>query len=218
MTVTLQRMEVQEEGLRERKKRATREAIARAAMALFGEQGYDSVTVAEVARASGVSEKTVFNYFPAKEDLVFNEGMARRQALIHAIRTRPPGTSLVEPFRRQTLELIDRVELGPDEAIVAIPRLVGGSAVLRERLFLGWEREAALLTPLIAEETGSAPDDLVPAVVARSLAWTNRLVFRAAFSRLIAGEDQRALAADLREQARRADDQLERGLGDYGVR
>ena len=71
---------------------------------------------------------------------------------------------------------------------------------------------------MIAEETGSAPDDLVPAVVARSLAWTNRLVFRAAFNRLIAGEDQHALAADLREQARRAYDQLERGLGDYGVR
>ena len=211
-------MEVQEEGLRERKKRATRETIARAAMTLFGEQGYDAVTVAEVARASGVSEKTVFNYFPAKEDLVFNEGNARRQALIHAIRTRPPGTSLVEPFRRQTLELIDRVERGPDEAIVAVPRLVAGSAVLRERLFLGWEREAALLTPVIAEETGAAPDDLVPGVVARSLAWTNRLVFRAAFGRLIAGEDQHELAADLREQARRAYDRLEHGLRDYGVR
>ena len=56
------------------------------------------------------------------------------------------------------------------------------------------------------------------AVVARSLAWTNRLVFRAAFNRLIAGEDERALAADLREQAHRAYDQLERGLRDYGVR
>jgi AcrR family transcriptional regulator len=210
-------MEVQE-GLRERKKRETRETIAETAMALFGEQGYDAVTVADVARAAGVSEKTVFNYFPAKEDLVFDDGQARRDALIEAIRTRAPGCSLVEPFRRQTQELIDRVELGPDPRIVAIPRLVAGSAVLRERLFIGWEREAALLTPVVAEETGSGPEDLVPGVVARSLAWTHRLVFRAAFSRLIAGEDQRALAADLREQARRAYDQLEHGLRDYGVR
>jgi AcrR family transcriptional regulator len=210
-------MQVQE-GLRERKKRETRETIAETAMALFGEHGYDAVTVADVARAAGVSEKTVFNYFPAKEDLVFDDGQARRDALIDAIRTRAPGSSLVEPFRRQTEELIDRVELGPDPRIVAIPRLVAGSAVLRERLFIGWEREAALLTPVVAEETGSAPEDLVPGVVARSLAWTHRLVFRAAFSRLIAGEDQRALAADLREQARRAYDQLEHGLRDYGVR
>jgi AcrR family transcriptional regulator len=207
-----------QEGLRERKKRATRETILVQAMALFTEHGYDSVTVADVARAAGVSEKTVFNYFPAKEDLVFDDGQARRDALIEAIRTRAPGCSLVEPFRRQTQELIDRVELGPDPRIVAIPRLVAGSAVLRERLFIGWEREAALLTPVVAEETGSGPEDLVPGVVARSLAWTHRLVFRAAFSRLIAGEDQRALAADQREQARRAYDQLEHGLRDYGVR
>jgi AcrR family transcriptional regulator len=206
-----------QEGLRARKKRATREAILVHAMALFGEHGYDAVTVADVARAAGVSEKTVFNYFPAKEDLVFNEGQARRDALIDAIRTRPPGASLVEPFRSQTEELIARVELGPDQRIVAIPRLVAGSTVLRERLFIGWEREAALLTPVIAEETGGDPDDLVPATVARTLAWTHRLVFRAAFGRLIAGEDHRAVAADLREQAKRAYDQLERGLRDYGV-
>ena len=206
------------EGLRERKKRETRETIARTAMDLFGARGYDAVTVADVARAADVSEKTVFNYFPAKEDLVFNEGQARREALIDAIRARPAGESLVEPFRRQTEELIDRLGAGPDESFVAIPRLVGESSVLRERLFLGWEREAAVLTPVIAEETGAGPDDLVPGVVARSLAWTNRLVFRAAFNRLIAGEDPRALAADLREQANRAYDQLEGGLRDYGVR
>jgi AcrR family transcriptional regulator len=206
------------EGLRERKKRETRETIARTAMDLFVERGYDAVTVADVARAADVSEKTVFNYFPAKEDLVFGRGQARRQQLIHDIRTRAPGTSLVEPFRRQTEELIDRLGEGPDEAFVAVPRLVGQSSVLRERLFLGWEREAAELTPVIAEETGAAPDDLVPGIVARSLAWTHRLVFRAAFGRVIAGEDHAAVATDLREQARRAYDQLEHGLRDYGVR
>ena len=206
------------EGLRERKKRETRETIARSALALFGERGYDAVTVADVARAADVSEKTVFNYFPAKEDLVFVRGEARREALVEAIRSRPPGTSLVEPFRRQTDELIEQVERGSEDAIVAIPRLVMASAGLRERLFLGWEREAALLTPVIAEETGVAHDDVVAGVVARSLAWTHRLVFRAAFTRLIAGEDRAAVAAHLRDQARRAYDQLELGLRDYGVR
>jgi hypothetical protein len=54
-------------------------------------------------------------------------------------------------------------------------------------------------------------------VVARTLAWTHRLTFRAAFMRLLAGEDQRTVAADLRAQATRAYDLLEAGLAGYGA-
>jgi AcrR family transcriptional regulator len=205
------------EGLRERKKRQTREAIAQTAMKLFAARGFDAVTVADVARAADVSEKTVFNYFPAKEDLVLHGGEERRAALVDAIRTRPPGASIVEPFRAGTMEFIDRVQRDPVESIVVVPRLVAGSKTLRDGLFLGWEREAATLAPVIAEEVGAPEGDLVPAVVARALAWTHRVVFRAAFTRLLAGEDQRSVAADLREQAGRAYEALEQGLAGYGA-
>src|SRR4051812_39166861 len=136
-------------GLRARKKQQRREDIARAAMKLFTERGFDAVTVAEVAEAAGVSEKTVFNYFPAKEDLVFPEGEARWEALRESIRTRPAGASLVAPFRQATHELLDQVASGHVEQIVARPRLVMASAALRGRLFVWWEQEAALLAPVI---------------------------------------------------------------------
>lgn len=205
------------EGLRERKKRQTREAIAAAAMELFLARGFDDVTIADIARAADVSRKTIFNYFPAKEDLVFHEGRARRGALIEAIRARPAGEPLVAPFRRTTMEYLEHVEHDRVDALVAVPRVVIASTALRARLAVGWEREAAQLAPVIAEETGAAAGDLVPMVVARTLAWTHRLTFRAAFTRLLAGEDQHAVAADLREQAGRAYDLLEAGLGDYGA-
>jgi AcrR family transcriptional regulator len=207
------------EGLRERKKRQTREAIAKAAMELFAQRGFDEVTVADVARAADVSEKTVFNHFPAKEDLVFTGGPQQHLALVEAIRSRPAGESLVEPFRRQTLAWIDaleRDELSP--SITVVPRLVGGSPALRDRLFVWWEKEADILAPLIAEAAGADEDDLVPRVVARTLAWTHRTVFRAGFQRLIAGEEPAVIAPDLRVQAQRAYDQLAGGLADYGVR
>ena len=93
-------MAVLMEGLRERKKRQTREAIAAAAMELFRLRGYDAVTVADVARAADVSEKTVFNYFPTKEDLVFAPRRgAPRGAGRGDPRARRRGASLVEPFR-----------------------------------------------------------------------------------------------------------------------
>src|SRR3979409_161746 len=115
------------EGLRERKKRQTRETIAQAAMRLFLAPGFDEGPAADVARAADVSEKTVFNYFPAKEDLVLHGGEERRAALVEAIRARPAGASIVEPFRAATMEFIDRVQHDPVESIVVVPRLVAGS-------------------------------------------------------------------------------------------
>jgi AcrR family transcriptional regulator len=206
------------EGLRERKKRETRDAITRAAWRLFARRGFDAVTVADIARAAKVSEKTVYNYFPAKEDLVFGAGMQRTAALIEAVEARPEGASIVEPFRRWTMDYLDRVEHDPVDAITAIPRLVMRSDQLRARLFIGWEQEAALLGPVIAEQAGESESALVPMVVARTLAWTHRVIFRAAFTRLIEGEDQAVVAAELREEARRAYDVLEEGLAGYGAR
>jgi AcrR family transcriptional regulator len=204
-------------GLRARKKQQTHEDIARAAMALFTERGFDAVTVAEVAEAAGVSEKTVFNYFPAKEDLVFPGGeRSRFAALVERIGNRPAGASVVEPFRAATHEYLDQVAHGSVEEIVARPRLVIGSKALRDRLFVWWEQEAALLAPVLAEAAGEPADRLAAEVVARTLAWTHRTTFRAAFTRLLAGEDQKKVARELRKEADEAYDLLERGLRDYG--
>jgi AcrR family transcriptional regulator len=211
-------MEVAEvkEGLRASKKRRTREAIAAAAMKLFSERGFDAVTVAEVAAAADVSEKTVFNYFPAKEDLVLSRGEERRLELIEAIRSRAPGETITAPFRRQAMDFLDDVEAQPVEATIAVPRLVMASDVLRDRLLLSFEREAAQLAPAIAEVVGAKPDDVVVGMVGRTLAWTVRDIFRATIRRLIAGEPKGKVVADLRVQANRAFDQLERGFADYG--
>src|SRR3954468_4500238 len=60
------------ETLRARKKRRTRETIARAAAELFSERGYHRTTIADVAEAADVSVSTVFGYFPKKDDLLFS--------------------------------------------------------------------------------------------------------------------------------------------------
>jgi AcrR family transcriptional regulator len=72
-------------GVRERKKAETRQMISNVATRLFVEHGFENVSVDDVAREADVARKTVFNYFPRKEDLVFDreeEGKALvRQAI-----------------------------------------------------------------------------------------------------------------------------------------
>lgn len=204
------------EGLRERKKRATRDVIAATARRLFAERGFDDVTVAEVAAAADVSEKTVFNHFATKQDLVFAGGETRLAQLRAAIAQRPPGTSVLDVFRASSEAMLDTVAAGEGDDRLVVPRIVRDSPTLQKRLAAGWEHEAATLVAVVAEATGADDDDLVPAVVARTLAWTLITIFRAAFDGLLAGEDPEQLAARLRPQAARAYDQLATGLGDYG--
>jgi AcrR family transcriptional regulator len=205
------------QGLRERKKRATRDTIAATARRLFAERGFDVVTVAEIAVAADVSEKTVFNHFATKEDLVFAGGEARLAQLQADIAQRPPGTSVLDVFRANSAAMLDTVAAGESDDRLVVPRIVRGSPALQERLAAGWEREAETLVAAIAEATGADAGDLVPAVVARTLAWTLITIFRATFDGLLAGEDPEQLAARMRPQAARAYDQLAAGLGDYAV-
>jgi AcrR family transcriptional regulator len=205
-------------GLRERKKRAARQAIATAARRLFAERGFDAVTVAEVAVAADVSEKTVFNHFPKKEDLAFagrEEGIA---LLVAAITERTPGTSVLDVFRALTTAVMDDFVAPGDEDLLTVARIIRNSRTLQERLTVGWESGAAAVTAAIAETTGAADDDLVPAIVARTLWWTHRSIFLMALHGLLAEEDREQLVVRLRAAADRAYDQLADGLGEYGRR
>lgn len=84
---------------RTRKRQATRQAISDAATRLFMEQGFDRVTVDQIAEAADVGRMTVFNHFPRKEDMFFDrEGEAREMASA-ALRQRAEGVGPIEALR-----------------------------------------------------------------------------------------------------------------------
>jgi AcrR family transcriptional regulator len=80
-------------GLRERKKARTRRHIADTAARLFAERGYENVAVTDVAREPEVAEQTVYNYFPAKEQLVTDREEQVEGRLCELIGSRPAGTT-----------------------------------------------------------------------------------------------------------------------------
>src|SRR5713226_397803 len=86
-------------GLRERKKQRTRETIANAARRLFAERGYHATTLPEIAEAADVSTRTIFAYFPSKEDILFSDFPIMKEALARALAERPEGEDALETVR-----------------------------------------------------------------------------------------------------------------------
>jgi len=64
-----------------RPRRASRDEVRAVALALFAKQGYAATSLTEIARAVGVSRTTLFSYFPAKRDLMWDEFDARAERM-----------------------------------------------------------------------------------------------------------------------------------------
>ena len=149
-------------GLRERKKEQTRQEISDTATALFAGHGFDQVTIAQVAEAAGVSKMTVTNYFPRKEDLVYDRAGHIIGGLAQAVRDRRPGESLLDAARRDYAGAVARRDVTLGVAGQRFAAMVAGSPVLtsrfREILDL---REAALASQIEEEglrrDTGRGP-------------------------------------------------------------
>jgi AcrR family transcriptional regulator len=206
-------------GLRERKKRQTRQLIFDAAHRLFVERGFDSVTVAEIARAADVSEVTVFNYFPTKEDLFYGGMLFFEEQLVDAVRGRARGESALTAFRRRLLE--GAGGLATKERVDAIRKAaqtISASPALQARERDIVDRYTRQLAAALAEETGASPDDVEPLGAAGAMMLVHRLLVDHIRRSVLAGRRGSKLVEDFRSNARRAFRRMERGLGDYAVK
>jgi AcrR family transcriptional regulator len=201
-------------GLRERKKQQTRQEIFEASQRLFSRRGFKDVTVADVANAANVSEMTVYNYFPTKEDLFYAGMQFFEEQLIEAVLDRPRGQSALNAFRRRVLEGARNLEARERaEAIQKAGKAMNASASLRAR-----ERDIVdEYTRRLAQVLGGE-NDLEALVAAAAMMAAHRALVTHTRQQVAAGRRGDALADDFRTQARRVFARLERGLGDYGVR
>jgi AcrR family transcriptional regulator len=206
-------------GLRERKKQQTRELIAETARRLFVERGFDRVPVAEIARAAQVSEATVFNYFPTKEDLLYWRLESFEQDLIGTIRERDPKEPVVAAFGRFVLQprgLLAAEDPRAIEFLAGVTRLIAESPALLARERQIFDRYTGSLAALIAEETGEG--DVEAWVVANALMGVHRALVDYTRRRILAGARNPRLGREVRERGESALQSLARGMGDYGVR
>jgi AcrR family transcriptional regulator len=136
------------ESLRERKKRLTREAIFAAAEALFGERGFDDVTVAEIADAANISVKTLFTYIGAKEELLFSGRPAVLDAVVAAVGNRRLGQTPLVAAGQALLAAVD--DQDPGRNLDAFLRMAGSGPAARSRLRALWDDTEEALTAALA--------------------------------------------------------------------
>jgi AcrR family transcriptional regulator len=229
-------------GLRELKKEQTRQLIADTAWRLFADRGFDRVTVAEIAREAQVAEATVFNYFPTKEDLFYWRLEAFGTRLADAVSTRPAGEPVLDAFRRALMDeggLLTQVEAGDAEALArlrTVNRVIADSPALLAREQQAITRNAAAVAALLAAEAatpaatgtragsgtsaeaGTPADDLRPQVAANALLGMHRALIDYVRRRVLADDEPRGLAADIRRLTTEAFTLLEHGLRDYAAK
>ncbi|WP_040766805.1 TetR family transcriptional regulator [Tsukamurella sp. 1534] len=199
-------------GLRERKKLETRQRIQQVAIDLFGERGFDDVTVTEVARAANVSQATVFNYFPTKEDLVLHGMAAYGDRLVDTLRDHPGGVPMLQTFRAEILEprgVLAQNDPSAIDGLVRVHEIIAGSPALRARQLLIAEATAADVAELFA---GGAPDAVHPRFLAAAVVGITQAMTSEIHRLAAAGHSGTDIAEIVLPQGARAVDLLIAGL------
>ncbi|MGA9596715.1 MAG: TetR family transcriptional regulator [Acidimicrobiia bacterium] len=203
------------QGLRERKKRELRQRVSDTATQMFLRDGFDQVRVSDVAEACGVSDKTVFNYFPTKESMLLDREEEMAEAIERAIRDSGEGVATTDAI----VAVIEcHVEMmfsvweawdSPAEALLIFrdfadmidqtPSLLAAMNAMMERL-------TQVAAGALAERAGVDPEDPEPqlaAAIALGL-WQShaRAVYRYSDGSREIAEVKAAVLDDIRRTAR----------------
>jgi AcrR family transcriptional regulator len=209
-----------DEGLRERKRRLTRQLISDAATTMFVTRGFDHVKVSEVAERVGVSEKTVYNYFPTKEALVLDRADESLEQLAGALRERRPGESLTDAVVRALEADMDGFVDVPDELILFVPRfaeMIDTTPALRAAWLELHDRLAKVARDELALQAEVDPSDPEPTAAGRALAGLADVAFGSQVRHINDGLRGQALRQAVSDDLERAARLLEVGLWSFNL-
>ncbi|WP_459643061.1 TetR/AcrR family transcriptional regulator [Kineococcus sp. NUM-3379] len=153
-------------GLRERNRLAVRREIAETALRLFAEQGFDATTMDQIAAAAGVARRTVFRYFPTKEDVVVARHADLGGTVRAALEARPEGEDPWEALEAAFTVLVEGGTWDPQREL-AVARICGTAPSLRAHRLEKQHRLLEELAPEIARRMAAGSGSQAPAEGAR---------------------------------------------------
>jgi AcrR family transcriptional regulator len=198
-------------GLRELKKARTRRLIADVAARLFAERGYEHVTVSDVAREAEVSEQTIYNYFPNKEQLVTDRDQHVQDQLVSLIRARAPGVSPAAAVREFVLASVDGIpSISPEIWRGELGYLAVMSPTVHRLSLEMTDRQADAIAAAIRDTTPVLAE--VAKLQGIAIASVFQIIFTHAGRRTQEGRTQTEVAHELRPIIEAVLDDLDRWL------
>jgi AcrR family transcriptional regulator len=165
-------------GLRERRKRLTAAELEAAALRLFGERGFDAVTVDDIAAEADVSRRTFFRYFASKEDVLLADHFVQLARLREAITARPPDEPVLTALRNALLSMSSDFE-DRKEMVILRGRIMRETPSLQARSLVHQKTWEEAMQQMVAERLGVDPTlDLRPGVVSATTLAAMRVAFQ----------------------------------------
>jgi AcrR family transcriptional regulator len=167
----------------------SRGRLAKAALVLYDDQGFENTTVAEIAEAAGVTERTFFRHFPDKREVLFAGGIDLGALAAEGVAAAPPGLAPLDAAMAGLNEFVavigDRHEFAARRR-----RIIDTNPELRERdLIKNAEMSATLAGALrdygLEEESATLAAEAAVGV------------FRVAWDRWTASAEEKTPLADL---------------------
>src|SRR5258705_7624987 len=164
-------------GLRERRKGLTAAKLGAAALRLFSERGFDSVTVDDIAAAADVSRRTFFRYFASKEDVLLADHFVQLARLREAMAARPPDEPILTALRNAILSMTGDFE-DRKEMVILRGRIMRNTPSLQARSLVHQRAWEDAMQEMVAQRLAVDPTvDLRPGVVAATALAAMRVAF-----------------------------------------
>jgi len=209
-----------------RRRLETRDRIARSALALFSERGYDSVTIAEIAAAADVAKQTVVNHFPAKEDILFTWHRPLEADLIELIDQLPLSAPLPEFLKEELPRMFADLPETPevpdggdpreaaDERIAGVGSIIENSPALQDALKLRGGRYQEELAAILTDRVPAHLGPVAARAIAAFILTTVGAMISEATQLRGAGQSPAQIAPILTDAVGKALDILDTGIGD----
>ncbi len=168
--------------------------LERAALELYGECGFESTTVAEIAERAGLTERTFFRHFADKREVLFAGASALQDFLTSKVDDAPAAWTPMAAIAAALVEAADVVFEERREFAQQRQAIIAANAELQERELIKLARLAAALADSLRRRGVGDP-------TASLAAEAGIAVFKVAFERWVAGTDDRILSQIIRESA-----------------